>query len=858
MAVIQPLVLTQAIAPRKGIMSLQTRRPPVPSRIFPPRRDYASLSIKDLLDAREAYHVHLSVLENVVATAIGRYYIHEDDWYAQHPPDRPRPSNVHKIKEAKTLANSVIRPWCWPAVLVFVKKWGAERELGEERVPKTLYLPDGRLVPTCVIEAAPDEELPPPAHGPFHSSPLLGGGYACLRSHQGEQSLGTIACLVKKAGAYYALTNRHVAGGDGEIVEAYIRGEYQPIGKTSNMAVDRQSMSVVFPSWPGLHALLTLDAGLIKIEDINDWTSQAFGIGEIGEVFDATEHSVTLDLIGCPVRAFGGSTGVAEGEIRGLFFRYETVGGMDHATDVLIGPRRNDDHARIKNPTIEYPVTHPGDSGTLWFYDPPKNSSGANTGSDFENAQAFVEQGVRARRLRPIAMQWGGQRMVFPDGKKGAYALGTFLSTVCQSLDVEVMRDWSLGHDEYWGKIGHYAIGWKACDQLSGAIGDLMKTNQPRIGFGDDTLKEGSGFKVARAGFVPLADVPDYVWIPQAMKKSGPRQFEAIQHFADIDIEDIAGGESLLKRCAKDPDQIAASKWKIYFDGFAQAGVGPDRGALPFRVWQIWQAMVDYLQKDKDVLRFVAAAGVLAHYVGDASQPLHCSYMHHGVPPMLTRNGRKYPIPNRLPGQSQDTDEYKAFKKTKAAQIHGLYEETMLEVDPADALSRVDNAIKSLGPLKGSISSGHEAATAVIQLMARSQERLAPLTIIKADDPSLKPQARATALWNNPKISNPTAESLADSVRVLAKLWEAAWNKGGGTQAMANANAKPLDEKKLDQVYRRDPKFVPSLDLDAMAASLKFEPPAQSKTKPSGRTGRTTRKRRVTPAPPVRTKRRIR
>ena len=67
MAVIQPLVLAQTTASRKGMMSLQTRRPPVPSRIFPPRRDYASLSIKDLLDAREAYHVHLSILNNVVA-----------------------------------------------------------------------------------------------------------------------------------------------------------------------------------------------------------------------------------------------------------------------------------------------------------------------------------------------------------------------------------------------------------------------------------------------------------------------------------------------------------------------------------------------------------------------------------------------------------------------------------------------------------------------------------------------------------------------------------------------------------------------------------------------------------------------
>src|SRR6185369_3161796 len=89
--------------------------------------------------------------------------------------------------------------------------------------------------------------------------------------------------------------------------------------------------------------------------------------------------------------------------------------------------------------------------------------------------------------------------------------------------------------------------------------------------------------------------------------------------------------------------KVAASVWKEYFDGFAAKGVGPDEGALPFRVWQLWEAMVDYLGKE-DVLRFVAAAGVLAHYVGDASQPLHCSYMHHGIPPMMKVDGRKYPI----------------------------------------------------------------------------------------------------------------------------------------------------------------------------------------------------------------------
>ena len=49
---------------------------------FPPRRDYPSLSILDLVEAREAYHVHLSRLDNVVATAIGRYRIHQKDWFA--------------------------------------------------------------------------------------------------------------------------------------------------------------------------------------------------------------------------------------------------------------------------------------------------------------------------------------------------------------------------------------------------------------------------------------------------------------------------------------------------------------------------------------------------------------------------------------------------------------------------------------------------------------------------------------------------------------------------------------------------------------------------------------------------------
>jgi hypothetical protein len=783
------------------------RSNPVTPTIFPPRRDYASLSIKDLLDAREAYRLQLSSLPNVVATAVGRYFIHKNDWYAKHPPTSPRPKDFPRVTEPRTIANSVIQPWSWPAVLVFVREWAEAKALGDNAIPRSLYLPDGRIIPTCVIQAKSDESLPRPALGPFHTSPLLGGGYSCLRDHQGMQSFGTISCLVKKGGSYYALTNRHVAGGTGETVRAFVRTAYQSIGTSGGIAVDRQPMSAIFPHWGGANDYLTLDAGLIRIDDINDWTAQVYGIGEIGELFNATEFSLTLDMIACPVRAFGATSGILEGQIAALFFQYESASSSAYATDVLIAPRANLD------PRKHHTATQSGDSGAIWFFDWPAYKQLVSDNADLDDAHAVSEQhGERARRFQPIAMQWGGQRVVQPDGTPTAYALASFLSTVCRSLEIDIVRDWSLGHEETWGKIGHFSIGFKACDRLRGPLGKLMQANQDNIGVGNDDLAAGSQFKVDRTGFVPLADVPDYIWVTA----QGTHPNEPIQHFADIDIEDIDGGDSLLKKCVDDPDNVAASVWKNYFDGFAQHGVGPEDGALPLRVWQLWEAMVSYL-KDEDVLRFVAAAGVMAHYVGDASQPLHCSYMHHGKPPMVTFEGRSYPVP-------RDSDQFKEFKKTREAQIHSIYEEGMLEVDSATLLSSVDSALGSMDlPTGNGITTGHDAGVAVIQLMQRSQDRLSPLEIIEADDPSQGPKARAEALWSNTKVRKATIDSLADSVQTLAGLWAAAWKAGDGKNLDADTLVE-LDQKKLNDLVRKDRKFVPSLSLAQMAASGDFEP----------------------------------
>jgi hypothetical protein len=335
-----------------------------------------------------------------------------------------------------------------------------------------------------------------------------------------------------------------------------------------------------------------------------------------------------------------------------------------------------------------------------------------------------------------------------------------------------------------------------------------MKLNQERIGFGDDSLGEGSEFRVGRDDFVPLADVPDYKWL-------FPREHEGIQHFADVDIQTINGGPTLLAQCVADPGKVSASAWKAYFDGFANAGVGPEEGALPFRVWQIWEAMVAFL-KEKDGLSFVAAAGVLSHYVGDASQPLHSSFLHHGVPPMKSVGGRDFPFKHSSP-------EFTAFKKTAPSKIHAIYEQEMLEVDAATALASVDALLQAAG-LAIQIGSGHDAAVATVALMDESQARLSPQDIIDADDPTLTQRERAERLWANQSVRDATVASLAGSVRLLAALWASAWEEGDGDD-LPGTKIKTYSEAQLAQKCRQHQTFVPSLSLDEMVTSGDFEAP---------------------------------
>ena len=62
--------------------------------MLPRPNHFESLSIKDLLLARDVYHYHLMDKANVVGTAIGRYLIRDTDpWPTDLESDRARQFN---------------------------------------------------------------------------------------------------------------------------------------------------------------------------------------------------------------------------------------------------------------------------------------------------------------------------------------------------------------------------------------------------------------------------------------------------------------------------------------------------------------------------------------------------------------------------------------------------------------------------------------------------------------------------------------------------------------------------------------------------------------------------------------------
>ena len=105
------------------------------------------LSLHDLLAAREQFQLHLSHKPNVVATAIGRYRIRKSDpWPSKDNPKEDISPLARNNPSVRTLENSEVRPYSWPAIMVFVEKWVDVKDFKhpEDAIPPAVYMPNGQ------------------------------------------------------------------------------------------------------------------------------------------------------------------------------------------------------------------------------------------------------------------------------------------------------------------------------------------------------------------------------------------------------------------------------------------------------------------------------------------------------------------------------------------------------------------------------------------------------------------------------------------------------------------------------------------------------------------------------------------
>ena len=320
-------------------------------------QDFSAISLRDLLDARDHYAVHLANLPNVLGTAVGRYRVRRKDNRSAEQVKRTAATGLGP----KTLDNSEIKSWSWPSVLVFVSEW-LEPEVFAKRpecaVPPLLYMPDGRIVRTCVILVQRRDRNLPSRGLLMNPSSVWGSGSQIHTQSQGTSRLGVASCIVSDGTLTYALASGHVIGSDAGKVYGLQGGKQVLLGEAARCAKETPLVDL-YPGFAGKRTMVTLDAGLVRVESAYDWTSQVLGVGRLGAPIDLSSDTLSLDLVGCPVFAVLSDDRRIEGSVQALFYRHATMGGFDSVCELLIGPRQPG--ARVE--------TQPGDSGVLWFWD---------------------------------------------------------------------------------------------------------------------------------------------------------------------------------------------------------------------------------------------------------------------------------------------------------------------------------------------------------------------------------------------------------------------------------------------------------------------------------------------------------
>ena len=385
------------------------------------------------------------------------------------------------------------------------------------------------------VLGTPDESPPPPvtAGGVRERAPRR---RLSLRAPRPGRRRARDARLPRAARGHVLRAHEPARRGpDGRDSSRVLRGEYRAVGTSDGLAVAKQTLTEPLPRLRRLAHVREPRRGPRAARRLSRWTSQVVRHRRDRRGLRRDGSTLTLDLLGCPC---------ARSAARQRRPRRRDQGALlplPVARRLRLRQRRPDRPARSPRsrprsgpPT---PETHPGDSGTLWFYDPP----------------TCRRRRARRRACRPCRPPDRGPTRAAAAADRDAVGRAARRACrrhdrarsrsarscprICRALDVEIVRDWSTGHDEYWGRSATSPSAGRRATSLTGALVDAdegepaahrLRGRRPR--------RRAPPFTMGRGGFVPLADVPDYVWIGSRAPT------KPIQHFADIDIHDIDGG----------------------------------------------------------------------------------------------------------------------------------------------------------------------------------------------------------------------------------------------------------------------------------------------------------------------------
>ena len=187
-----------------------------------------------------------------------------------------------------------------------------------------------------------------------------------------------------------------------------------------------------------------------------------------------------------------------------------------------------------------------------------------------------------------------------------------------------------------------------------------------------------------------------------------------------------------------DRSTLNPTTWKSFYED--QGHGTTEQGLLPFRVKQFYEEMVKFVNARK-LPEFVAAAGILSHYIGDAAQPLHSSRLHHG---------------------SNDSEKG----------VHAQYETKMVERFRVEIVDEINRNLDG-GFIGSSLSGAQAAAEACMDLMDLAMDSLPPQTIIDSFNNAGSGRARNEDMFKD--LGDLTIDLLIQSSLYLADIWQSAW-----------------------------------------------------------------------------------